>query len=346
MPQTLSGGEQQKLALAAIVARKPEVLVLDEPLSMLDVTAATEFMRYLITLMAHGTTVIMLEHRAEYLAQVPGLRRITLNGKTHTTAHADSISSERPVFEQIAAPFELQVNDLMVRLGKQFVLDKLSFSAQSGETIAIVGRNGTGKTTLLRALAGLQPHEGAITINGDAHAPDFGMVYQNADLQLFTASVRDEILYGVVQPDMQLYAALLARLGLEDYETMPPLLLSEGEKKRVALATVLIRQPRHGVLLDEPSLGQDARHKAMLMRIARSLNDAGRLVIMTTHDLVLAAQADRIILLNEEGFVTNGPPDQVFQDDRAWAACGLFVPDWIAASFGRETQQVTAHETR
>jgi energy-coupling factor transporter ATP-binding protein EcfA2 len=220
----------------------------------------------------------------------------------------------------------LEAEGLTVALGGRTILRELSFSAQPGQVVAVVGRNGVGKTTLLRALAGLQKHEGSVTIDGED--PDLGLVFQNADLQLFNASVRDEILYRVSDPDMALYAWLLEALGLARYEDVPPLLLSEGEKKRVALATVLMRRPRHGLLLDEPSLGQDTAHKAELIRVARALAQAGHLVVLTTHDLPLAAQADQLALLGPRGFVAHGPPTEILHDDAAWARLGLSVPDW------------------
>jgi energy-coupling factor transporter ATP-binding protein EcfA2 len=163
----------------------------------------------------------------------------------------------------------------------------------------------------------------------DGKAPDLGMVFQSADLQLFNATVRDEILYRVPEPDMALYAWLVAALGLARYEQTPPLLLSEGEKKRLALATVLMRQPGQGVLLDEPTLGQDAAHKAVLIRVARSLAGAGRLVILTTHDLPLASQADHLMLLSPDGMVAAGPPAEVLGDKEAWARLGLSLPAWV-----------------
>jgi energy-coupling factor transporter ATP-binding protein EcfA2 len=322
-PQTLSGGEQQKLALAAIIARQPPVLVLDEPLSMLDSTAAAELVDHLAVLADSGTTVVICEHREEYLRPLTGLRTVRLSG--HVAPDATVPRLIPPHSEEAAQA--LAVEGLTVRLGGQTILDRLGFSAEPGQVVAIVGRNGVGKTTLLRALAGLQKHEGRIAIDGDP--PDLGMVFQNADLQLFHASVREEILYRVPEPDMDLYAWLLEVLGLARYEDVPPLLLSEGEKKRVVLATVLVRRPRHGLLLDEPSLGQDAAHKVLLVRLARALAAAGRLVIVTTHDLPLAAQADRLLLLGPDGFVVDGPPDQVFGDTAAWARIGLKVPEWV-----------------
>jgi len=322
-PQTLSGGEQQKLALAAITARQPPVLVLDEPLSMLDTGAAAELVNHLSDLARSGTAVVICEHREEYLHAIPELRTFRLDGPM---LQAPSISDFDFCPIETSA-VQLAVSGLSVQLGGRMILHDLSFWARGGQVIAVVGRNGVGKTTLLRALAGLQKHKGAITMDGDL--PDLGMVFQNADLQLFNATVRDEILYRLPEPDMALYAWLLEALGLARYEATPPLLLSEGEKKRVALATVLMRLPRHGLLLDEPALGQDAAHKAMLIRLARALAKAGQLVILTTHDLALAAQADRLILLGPEGFVADGPPAEILVDNAAWIRLGLSVPPWV-----------------
>lgn len=193
--------------------------------------------------------------------------------------------------------------------------------------LAVVGRNGAGKTTLLRALAGLQKHAGLVTVGGER--PHLGMVFQNPDLQLFCPTVRDEILYRLVEPDMARYAWLVEVLGLARYQDTPPLLLSEGEKKRVALATILMRGFRHGVLLDEPTLGQDGRHRAMLVRLIRALTEAGQLVILATHDLDLAAQADRLLLLDAGRIVADGPPGDVLSDRAVWTAAGLVVPDWV-----------------
>ncbi len=326
-PQDLSAGEQQKLALAAIMARQPVALVLDEPFSMLDSTAVSALVEHLTELVREGLAVLICEHRPQYLQDVPGVRTVPLDGRPAIEAAPASTAPPVPDLGSRTPQFRLDVSGLTVRLGGRAVLRQLHLTATSGQVIVVVGRNGVGKTTLLRTLAGLEDYEGAVTVNGEA--PRLGMAFENPDLQLFNASVREEILYRVADPDMRLYAQLLDALGLSRYEQTPPLLLSEGEKKRVALATVLMRRPRHGVLLDEPTLGQDDSHKAMLMRIARHLADAGQLVVIATHDLTLAAQADRLLLLGQRGFVGDGPPCEVMRDPTPWREIGLGVPPWV-----------------
>jgi energy-coupling factor transporter ATP-binding protein EcfA2 len=326
-PQTLSGGEQQKLALAAVMARQPPLLVLDEPLSMLDTTTAFNLVDHLAELTVQGVTLVICEHRIEYLKPLPWQRTINLECCPPVMSGEKSLAW--PCLQ--TSNFRLEARDLKVTLGGREILDGWNFSLQGGQLTAVVGRNGVGKTTLFRALTGLQPFRGALDVQVDdrAERPQLGMVFQNPDLQLFNASVREEILYGLASPDLVLYAWLLDALDLQRYEANPPLLLSEGEKRRVALATILMRQPHHGVLLDEPALGQDMHHKAMLVRLLRSLVAAGQIVAYSTHDVELALQADRLVLLGSHGIVASGTPVELQKQDNAWKEAGLRLPEWV-----------------
>jgi energy-coupling factor transport system ATP-binding protein len=330
-PQTLSGGEQQKVALASIMARKPPVIIFDEPLSMLDPNATLEFLEQIQKLKQTGRTAILFEHRKETLASLDGIRPVHLPGRK--LAPQDIPDFEWP---QTQSEFTVSIRDLSLAYGTQQVLSRVNFSARSGERIAIVGKNGVGKTTLLRALVGFHPYTGQITISpsGSSPQPDFGIVYQNPDLQLFNPTVREEILYRLENPDPAYYEWLIRALGLSEYETWPPLLLSEGEKKRAALATVLMRKPQHGVLLDEPSLGQDTAHKKMLLRILGALSKAGKLILITTHDVQLAAHMDRVIFLSEEGIAADGPPAEVLYQPANWTRAGMRYPDWLTQGGG------------
>ena len=326
-PQTLSGGEQQKLALAAVAARRTPVLVLDEPLSMLDTTAAFDFVQHLAGWVAQGGAAAICEHRHEYLQAVPDLRLLPLDGHSELVPDLPGLELRLP-----AAPASCIVaKGLSVERGGRPVLQDLDLTLEGGQVTAIVGRNGAGKTTLLRALAGLQPYQGELAawVDGRSETPALGLVFQNPDLQLFNATVRQEILYRLPEADLELYQGLITALDLERYEQTPPLLLSEGEKRRVALATLLVRRPPHGVLLDEPALGQDAAHKVLLMRLLQAVARQGQVVALATHDIELAACADRLILLDRAGFAASGPPQQVLAERSAWDRLGLRVPDWV-----------------
>ncbi len=327
-PLTLSGGEQQKLALAAVFARKPKVLVLDEPLSMLDTTAATELVDQLQFISRQGTTVVVFEHRQEFFPESTGARFLHLDGITRDMQSTSSlIVDPRPAFC-------LEIEAVTAGYPGHRVLENFNLTLDSSQVVAIVGCNGVGKTTLLRAIAGLQKvNRGRVRVvsqNGE-EGLDIGIVFQNPDLQLFNASVREEILYRIPDPDLDFYDHLVIALGLSPYENTPPLLLSEGEKKRLALALVMMQNPSHGLLLDEPSLGQDQAHKDTLIRTLRSVAKSGRLVVMTTHDLALASQADRMVLLGSQGVVADGPPIQVLADKSAWDSIGIHIPSWFHA---------------
>jgi len=331
-PQRLSGGEQQKLALAAITARRPAALVLDEPLSMLDTTAALEFVQHTQELQKEGSAVIFCEHRQEYLDAIQGLQHIALGYDQIDQSVVDAIPSWPLPGD---GPLVLNAHGLNVSRGGRAVIQNLELSLQGGKITALVGRNGVGKTTLFRALSGLQPYTGSIQVEtGEAAAePQLGIVFQNPDLQLFNATVREEILYRLATPDMRLYGWVMDALELERYAETPPLLLSEGEKRRVALGTMLVRLPRHGLLLDEPALGQDDGHKAILLRLLQAYAEAGHIVVYSTHDLELAAQADELILLGPDGIAAQGPAAEVMRMESTWQRLGFVLPEWVRAKW-------------
>ncbi len=323
-PRRLSGGEGQRVMLAAMLARRPPVLVLDEPLSMLDTTTAHELIGHLAELANAGTAIVVCEHRSRYFDRAGVFREYPLHANTTFSENDDVPTPLVP-----APAFRLAVRDLTVSFARRRVLDNLSFELSSGEVVALVGVNGSGKTTLLRSLVNLQRHEGTVEVMGGT-VPDLGLVYQNPDLQLFNPTVREEIRYRVHSPDESLYNWLLSRLGLQRYEDASPLLLSEGEKKRLCLAMVLMRRPCHGVLLDEPTLGQDDHHRVLLGRMTRSLANAGQLAVVATHDLAWAAHyATRMLVLDGASIIADASPQVLLRDHALWSQVNLYVPDWI-----------------
>jgi energy-coupling factor transport system ATP-binding protein len=325
-PHTLSGGETQRLMLASVLACQPGALVLDEPLSMLDSSAATELVAHLHRLAAEGRVVVACEHRSDYFLPAADIQEYVLASAAPPAAGAAADCPLSPGQGETIA-----LSGVGLGHGDAPLFEGLDLQLRTGEVTAIVAANGVGKTTLLRAMAGIHPCAGRI-VTESGRPPELGLMFQNADWQLFCPTVRDEILYRVEDPDPQLYDWLVRALSLSAYEAVPPLLLSEGEKKRLALALLLMRQPRHGVLLDEPTLGQDDAHRAILGRTIRALAAAGRVVVTATHDLLWAAcYADRLVLLAPGEVVADGPTARILQQEAAWQRAGLVLPDWVRA---------------
>ena len=321
-PLTLSGGEQQRLVIAAIAARRPAALVLDEPLSMLDARAATAVVGQLDALRAAGAAVVVGEHRQAAFAGLADVHRHALPVAARTDAdHA--LPDPPPV-----APFRLHADKLRVARNGRALLRDVSLTLAGGEVVAVLGANGAGKTTLLRALAGLQPHDGRLTAvrDGAAPPPRLGVCFQNPDCQLFNPSVGAELRFGRT-PDEARVASVLALLGLAAHEETPPLLLSEGEKKRLGVAIMLLQPGLSGLCLDEPTLGQDASGRRLLGRLARHLAAHGWLCAAATHDVEWAAAwADRFVLIERGALVASGPASALAGDLSLRARLGLPAP--------------------
>ncbi|HSP97878.1 MAG TPA: ABC transporter ATP-binding protein [Candidatus Dormibacteraeota bacterium] len=318
-PQTLSGGEQQRLVVAAIAARRPRALVLDEPLSMLDAPAARLLVANLDALRAAGTTVVVCEHRAAAFAALSDVRR-------HALADAPLDAAQPLPALPTLPPFRLGVEGLGVSFDGRAALRDVSLTLAGGEVVVVVGANGAGKTTLLRALAGLQKASGRTSTmaSAGAPAPRLGLCFQNPDCQLFNASVGAELRFGRAATERARYRAVLDLLGLAPYEDTPPLLLSEGEKKRLGIAIMLLQPGLSGLCLDEPTLGQDAAGRRLLGRIVRHLAQSGYLCVVATHDADWAAAwGDRAVVLADGEVVATAPAAALASDGALRARLGL-----------------------
>jgi cobalt/nickel transport system ATP-binding protein len=216
------------------------------------------------------------------------------------------------------------------------VLEDLQLSIGEGESVALIGPNGSGKSTLLKLICGLvQASEGAYAFDGKAISttslrdPRFakafhrrvGFLFQDSDTQLFCGSVYDEIAFGPRQLNLseeeigQRVADLLALFGLERLSLRVPYHLSGGEKRKVALASVLALNP-DAILLDEPMSGLDPKTKRSLRELILSLNEAGKTILCATHDFeYVKGMFGRAIVLSKEGrVVRDGPYDEVIAD--------------------------------
>ncbi len=214
----------------------------------------------------------------------------------------------------------LSLDQVAYAYGHRPLWRELSLSVRGGESVALLGANGSGKSTLLKMLAGLVfPSRGHLSAFGrkvDERVltrEDFGMyfrasvgfVFQSAEAQLFNASVFDEIAFGPrqIERDEVLVRhrveAAMEAMSLSALATRSPFELSGGEKRKVALASVLVMDPEI-LLLDEPTTGLDPRSTRLLTERLETWSRGGKTMILATHDLELAGRlTSRAILLDE-----------------------------------------------
>ncbi|MGZ7087767.1 MAG: energy-coupling factor ABC transporter ATP-binding protein [Ilumatobacteraceae bacterium] len=224
-------------------------------------------------------------------------------------------------------------------------LDDVSLTVRRGEKVALLGANGCGKSTLLKVLDGLIfPTAGSYrafdALVTEQHLEDqqfsegfrsrVGFVFQNSDAQVFSSNVRDEIAFGPLNMAMPLEQVerrvndTLEMLGIADIADRAPYQLSGGQKKRVAIASVLVMNPEV-LIFDEPTAALDPRTQHWLMELIVELNRAGKTIVLATHDLAaLDTLADRCVVFSEEHrIVAEGTPQDILGDRRLLLSVNL-----------------------
>ncbi|MEV6168571.1 ATP-binding cassette domain-containing protein [Streptomyces sp. NPDC051954] len=228
------------------------------------------------------------------------------------------------------------------------VLSGLDFEVRDGRALALLGRNGTGKTTLMRLLSGgLRPRAGELTLDGKRVSYDrkgltrlrttVQLVVQDPDDQLFAASVAQDVSFGPLNlglPDPQVRARVdeaLTALDIADLADRPTHLLSYGQRKRTAIAGAVAMRPRV-LILDEPTAGLDPDGQERLLATLDGLRADGTTVVMATHDVDLALRwADDTALLTPSG-VRTGPASEMLARTDLLQQSGLRLPWGIAAA--------------
>ncbi|MEH1011865.1 ABC transporter ATP-binding protein [Micromonospora sp. CPCC 206060] len=339
----LSGGEQQRLALAGVLALRPGLLLLDEPTANLD-PAGAELVRQAVTAaLTPDTTLILVEHRvAEALPLVDRVVVLQPGGGVRAdgppgqvfAAHGDTLAAEgvwvpgRTVPPRRATRPAGEVLITADRLGLPPRLATVDLTVRAGEALAVLGPNGTGKSTLALLLGGLlRPGAGRVVATPalagtDARTPPhrwrapalarrIGSVFQDPEHQFVARTVFDELALGprrTGQPESSIRAVvddLLTRLRLDRLAGANPYTLSGGEARRLSVATALATAPRL-LICDEPTFGQDRRTWRELVDLFAGLRDDGHAVLAVTHDAdFVAALADRQVTLSRPG-----QPDQ------------------------------------
>ena len=221
------------------------------------------------------------------------------------------------------------------------VFDGLSLNIREGSFVAVLGRNGCGKSTIAKHMnAILLPEGGSVRVFGmDTSTEDLlnirrtvGMVFQNPDNQMVANVVEEDVAFAPenlgVPPDeiRRRVDAALAAVGMSEYREHAPHLLSGGQKQRVAIAGVIAMQPRC-IVLDEPTAMLDPQGRAEVLSTIETLNrEKGITVVLITHHMTEAVRAERVIVLHEGGVLADGTPKEVFPQVELLQNAGLDVP--------------------
>ena len=320
----LSGGEKQKIAFASIYAVNPDIYVLDEPSSNLDNHAIGELQSMLQFLKAHGKTIVIAEHRIRYLKELADRAVYMKEGqieKEYTMQELDSMSIAermetgiRPVSlggfssiikEQsessgdIGGNASIQMKDVCFSYTKykgqpSLTIPEACFPA--GTVIAVTGNNGAGKSTLVSVIGGLLKNKkGTVKLNGNIQSAKERlfvsyMVMQEVNHQLFTDSVKEEIVLGVKNPDEGALNAVLTKMDIERLKDRHPMTLSGGQKQRVAIAAAVFCKKKI-LIFDEPTSGLDFFHMMQTAELIKTLKADDTYIFVITHDYELIAAA-------------------------------------------------------
>ena len=328
----LSGGEKQKIAFASVYAMNPEVYLLDEPSSNLDMTAINDLRDHLRLIKSQGKTVIIAEHRLYYLTNVADRIIYLENGRIagdftpeqfmalSTEARqmmglrATDLREEKPVCAVVASQSPvLELQNVALAYKKQPVLSSISLQAAPGDIIAVVGHNGAGKTTFSRALCGLHKEaSGQYLWNGKPQKPKERMkrsylVMQDVNYQLFAESVEAECTFGIKQPNTALAEQTLEELGLAPFRNRHPNTLSGGQKQRLAAASSMVCG-KELLVFDEPTSGLDFDSMVRLSTLIRRLSDMGKIIFIVTHDYEFVCRTcTRVLHLDGGGIRADFP---------------------------------------
>ena len=220
-------------------------------------------------------------------------------------------------------------------------LENICLKIKKQEFVGLLGENGAGKTTLAKCINGLlKPQSGKIVIDDEdiskfsvaQLAKKIGFVFQNSDHQIFAQSVEDEIKFGLKNLNFEKEEInirvdkILKDLNLEEYREISPFDLSGGERKRVALASILCLDPEI-LILDEPTLGQDSKQKKYLITLIKGLRKKGKTIIIITHDIEFASEfIPRIIVMTKGQIIADGPSNIITKNEFILNNSSIILP--------------------
>ena len=234
----------------------------------------------------------------------------------------------------------LKIEDLCYEYESGFQLKNINLEVKGGESIGIIGENGSGKTTLVKNLIGLlRLNSGRILLDGKDTstmsvaeiARSIGFVFQNPDNQIFASSVKEEVSFGPqnlkIDNIEEKVTNVLKTTDLFKYKDSHPFNLSGGEKQRLALASILVMNPKI-LILDEPTSGLDLKNARKLIEIVKKLQKEGRTLIVISHDMELISDlCDRVVLMKSGEIIADGAIKKIFDDHDLLEKTRLDLPE-------------------
>ncbi|MBE6509084.1 MAG: energy-coupling factor ABC transporter ATP-binding protein [Methanobrevibacter sp.] len=319
----LSGGEKQKIACASVSAVEPDILVLDEPSSNLDSKSSWDLENIIKKWKKQGKTVIIAEHKLFFLNEVVDKVIFVKDGKITNKwsidefrninhrdfglrqLNLDNLELKGKEYYSDNQEF-LELKNFKLNYGKTQVLDIDNVKIPKNEIIAIIGKNGAGKSTFANCLCGLKRtckgeliYDGKTLKRKDRLNKSY-MVMQDVNHQLFTESVLDEVLLSMDEEDVELAEGILENLNLIHLKDAHPMALSGGEKQRVAIASA-IASKKEILIFDEPTSGLDLKNMMKVAENLRYLQSLGITSFIITHDFELICETCSHIMHFDDG---------------------------------------------
>ncbi len=326
----LSGGEKQKIACAGVSMMQPEIYLLDEPSSNLDVDSISQLRQIIARWKSEGKTIVISEHRLYYLRGLADRFIYLKNGKITGDFSADEFEALGKEREEMGLrAFDLQnlrftfsqsekrenAQLKKFRFGYRRGEEKLAIDSADipyGRITGIIGNNGAGKSTFARCFCGLEKRCGEVTIGRKTFSAKDRlslcyMVMQETGHQLFTESVLDEVLVSMEPEDETRAGEILEQLDLKEVSGRHPLSLSGGQKQRTAIASA-IASMRKILFLDEPTSGLDRKHMLEVAKLLRCMQSKGISIYVITHDVELIAACCTDLLYFQDGKIADCYP--------------------------------------